>query len=123
MQKIYLEMCGSWFWAIDSLIIGTVTFVVIPHSIGPSIPGLSLKQYDYINAVLDVTRLTLFVFAWTQAFAVGTEKPYTYALLIIGIIIIAAFAIFESCVTAPPLQSSLRRCKSCSSVAISISFG
>ena len=114
---------GFWFWAIGCLILGIATFVVVPHSIGSPIPGLSLKQFDYIGAFLGVAGLILFAFAWNQASVVGWQEPYTYALLIVGIVFIVAFAFSQSLVSAPVLSNSLWTRKGFSPVVIAISLG
>ncbi|MCJ1402930.1 hypothetical protein MMC11_006151 [Xylographa trunciseda] len=114
---------GFWFWAICCLILGIATFVIVPHSVGSPIPGLSLKQFDYIGSFLGVTGLTLFAFAWNQASVVGWQEPYTYGLLIVGIVFIAAFAFSQSHVSAPVLPNSLWTRKGFSPVVIAMSFG
>ena len=73
---------GFWFWAIGCLVLGITTFVVVPHTVGSPIPGLSLKQFDYILARSSAyAGSILFAFAWNQASVVGWQDPYTYTLL------------------------------------------
>jgi len=114
---------GFWFWAIGSLTLGIVSFVVIPHSVGSPIPGLSLKEFDYIGTFLGVTGLILFAFSWNQASVVGWQEPYTYALLIVGIIFIVAFAFSQSHVSNPVLPNSLWTRKGFTPVVTAMSFG
>ena len=114
---------GFWFWAIGCFILGIATFVIVPHSVGSPIPGLSLKQYDYIGSFLGVTGLIFFAFAWNQASVVGWQEPYTYALLIVGIVFIVAFAVSQSHVSAPVLPNSLWTRKGFSPVVTAMSFG
>ncbi|MCJ1475047.1 hypothetical protein MMC13_003707 [Lambiella insularis] len=114
---------GFWFWAIGSLLLGIASFVVVPHSVGSPIPGLSLKQFDYIGTFLGCTGLILFAFAWNQASVVGWHEPYTYALLIVGIVFIVAFAFSQSHVPAPVLPNSLWSRKGFSPVVTAMSFG
>lgn len=114
---------GFWFWAIGCLIVGLVTFVVVPHSVGSPIPGLSFKQFDYIGSFLGVAGLTLFAFAWNQTSVVGWQEPYTYALLIVGIVFIVAFAISQSYVSAPVLPNSLWTRKGFTPVVTAMAFG
>lgn len=114
---------GFWFWAIGSLILGIATLVVVPHSVGSPISGLSLKQFDYIGTFLGVAGLILFAFAWNQASVVGWQEPYTYALLIVGIVFIVAFAFSQSHVSAPVLPNSLWTRKGFSPVVTAMSFG
>lgn len=114
---------GYWFWAIGSLMLGLVSFLIIPDSIGSPIPGLTLKQFDYIGSVTGVTGLVLFVFAWNQASVVGWQEPYTYTLLIIGIVLIIIFAYSQSHVSAPVLPNSLWRRKGFTPVVAALAFG
>ena len=114
---------GFWFWALGSLMLGGAALVVVPHSVGAPIPGLSLKQFDYIGAFLGITGLILFAFAWNQASVVGWQEPYTYALLIVGIVFIVAFAFSQSHVSAPVLPNSLWTRKGFTPVVTAMSFG
>ena len=114
---------GYWFWALGSLVVGIATFVVVPYRIGSPIPGLSLRQFDYIGSVLGVAGLVLFGFAWSQASVVGWQEPYTYTLLIVGIVLIAAFAVSQSHVSAPVLPNSLWTRKGFTPVVTAMSLG
>ena len=112
-----------WFWAIGCLILGIVTFVVVPHEIGTPLPGLSLRQFDYLGSFLGITGLILFAFAWNQASVVDWQEPYTYALLIVGIVLIVAFAFSQSYVSAPVLPNTLWTRKGFSPVVTAMAFG
>ena len=114
---------GFWFWAICCFNLSIATYVAVPHSIGSPLPGLSLKDFDYIGTFLGVTGLTLFAFAWNQASVVGWGEPYTYIFLIIGVILIAAFAFSQSYVHAPILPNSLWTRKGFLPIMTAVSFG
>ncbi|KAI4140177.1 MAG: hypothetical protein L6R39_005915 [Caloplaca ligustica] len=114
---------GFWFWAIGSLIVGLASAVVVPHSVGSPIAGLSLKKFDYIGTVLGVAGLVFFAFAWNQASVVGWEEPYTYVLLIVGIVLIVAFAFSQSYVSAPVLPNSLWTRKGFLPIVTAMAFG
>ena len=114
---------GYWFWAIGTLMLAVASFVIIPHKIGSPIPGLSLKNFDYIGTLLGVTGLILFAFAWNQASVVGWHEPYTYALLIVGIVSIVAFAFSQSHVMAPVLPNSLWTRKGFTPIVTAMSLG
>ena len=114
---------GFWFWAIGSLTLGIATLGIVPYRIGSPIPGLSLKQFDYIGTFLGVAGLVLFAFAWSQASVVGWQEPYTYALLIVGIVLIIAFAFSQSYVSAPILPNSLWKRKGFTPIVTAMSFG
>ena len=112
-----------WFWAICTLFLGIACQVIIPHKVGSPIPGLSFKQFDYIGSFLGVAGLTLFAFAWNQASVVGWEKAYVYVLLIIGILMLVAFAFSQSRVPAPVLPNSLWGRKGFTPVVSAMAFG
>ncbi len=114
---------GFWFWALGSFLLGVATLVVVPHSVGSPLPGLSLRQFDFIGTFLGVAGLILFAFAWNQASVVGWQEPYTYALLIVGIVLIVAFVFSQSHVSAPVLPNSLWTRKGFSPVVTAMSFG
>ena len=114
---------GFWFWAIGCLFLGIATFVIVPHRVGSPIPGLDLKQFDYIGSFLGIAGLVLFAFTWNQASVVGWQEPYTYALLIVGIIFIVAFAFSQSHVSTPVLPNSLWTRKGFSPVVTAMSLG
>ena len=114
---------GYWFWALGSLLVGIATFVVVPDRVGSPVPGLSLRQFDYIGSVLGVAGLVLFGFAWSQASVVGWQESYTYALLTMGIVLIVAFAVSQSHVSAPVLPNSLWTRKGFTPVVTAMSLG
>ncbi|RAH45251.1 uncharacterized protein BO95DRAFT_497066 [Aspergillus brunneoviolaceus CBS 621.78] len=114
---------GYWFWAISCLVLGAVTYFIVPHRVGSPIPGLNLKRFDYLGSILGVSGLILFSFAWNQASVVGWQEPYVYALLIVGILLIVAFAISQSHVPAPVLPNTLWTRKGFSPVVTAMSFG
>ncbi|PWY66011.1 MFS general substrate transporter [Aspergillus heteromorphus CBS 117.55] len=114
---------GYWFWAVGCLVLGLATGVVVPHSVGSPIPGLSLRQFDYIGACTGITGLVLVAFAWNQASVVGWQEPYVYTLLIVGILFTVAFAISQSRVSAPVLPNSLWTRKGFAPVVIAMFFG
>ncbi|EIN12690.1 hypothetical protein PUNSTDRAFT_49960 [Punctularia strigosozonata HHB-11173 SS5] len=53
-------------------------------------------RFDWLGTVLGISGLVLVNFAWNQAPVVGWPTPYTYALLIVGIILVCAFLVVES---------------------------
>ncbi|KAJ5574188.1 MFS transporter [Penicillium hispanicum] len=114
---------GYWLWAIGCAILGLATSVVVPHSVGSPIPDLRLRQFDYIGGSLGITGLILFAFAWNQASVVGWQEPYIYALLIVGMLLIVAFAFSQSYVAVPVLPNSLWTRPGFSSVVIAMTFG
>lgn len=114
---------GFWFWAIGCLFLFVVAYFVVPHSVGSPIPGLQFKHFDYLGSFLGVSGLILFSFAWNQASVVGWQEPYTYALLIVGMIFITLFAFSQSYVKAPVLPNNLWKRKGFTPVVVAMSFG
>jgi MFS family permease len=114
---------GFWFWAIGCLILGMASLVIVPHRVGAPIPGLDLKHFDYIGTVLGIAGLTCSAFAWNQASVIGWKEPYTYTLLIVGVIFLVAFAYSQSHVSAPVLPNTLWKRKGFTPVVTALSFG
>lgn len=96
---------------------GVAAWTVVPHRIGNVIPGLSLRQFDYVGTLLGVSGLILFAFAY------GWEEPYTYALLVVGIVLIIAFTYSQSHVSAPVLPNSLWTHKGFVPIVTAMAFG
>ncbi|KAK6062978.1 major facilitator superfamily transporter [Seiridium cupressi] len=62
-----------------------------------------LAYLDLPGAVAGVTGLILFNFAWNQAPIVGWPTPYVYVTLILGVLFVAAFFVFEIKYAKTPL--------------------
>lgn len=100
-----------WFYAIMWAIFSVVAFFVLPKTKN-DIPLTreavvqGLRKLDYGGTFLAVTGFTLFVFALSQAEAApqGWKTPYIIALLIVGIVIIGVFVVYENYVPAKPLM-------------------
>ncbi|KAJ5664631.1 MFS transporter [Penicillium macrosclerotiorum] len=114
---------GFWFWAIGCLILCMASFVVIPNRVGSPIPGLSIKNLDYIGSILGISALILFSFSWNQASVVGWDTPYICALLIFSVVLLVAFIYSQSKVAAPVLPNSLWKRPSFAPVVAAMSFG
>ena len=71
------------------------------------IPDASAKavdvEFDWTGCVLGVAGLILFNFAWNQAAVVGWATPYTYTLLIVGILLLVLFCVVELSYASKPL--------------------
>ncbi|KAJ5738582.1 hypothetical protein N7493_001737 [Penicillium malachiteum] len=114
---------GFWFWAIGCLFLTAASFLTIPHRIGSAIPGLSLRNFDYIGSLLGISGLILFSFAWSQASVVGWQEPYIYALLIVSIFLLVGFVFSQSYVSSPVLPNSLWSRPGFTPVIVSMVFG
>lgn len=112
-----------WFWAIGCLVLSLASFVIVPHRIGSPIPGLHLRQFDYIGSFLGVSALILFSFAWNQASVVGWQEPYIYTLLVVSILLLVGFVFSQSRVPAPVLPNSLWRRPGFAPVVTAMAFG
>ncbi|KAL0257585.1 hypothetical protein SLS55_008399 [Diplodia seriata] len=55
-----------------------------------------LERLDAAGTVAGLVGLVLFNFAWNQGPVVGWQTPYTYAVLIVGVLVLAAFAAIEA---------------------------
>ncbi|KAK3316456.1 major facilitator superfamily-domain-containing protein [Apodospora peruviana] len=122
-----------WPWAFWSLSITLVllaglSIVVVP-SPSPSPVGhgqpsqdhaagfwAKLKRVDLAGAAVGVTALVLINIAWNQAPIVGWRTPYTYVLLIIGLLLLPVFFYIELNLTPYPLIP-LKSLKNPSSIA------
>ncbi|KAI1863485.1 uncharacterized protein JN550_009596 [Neoarthrinium moseri] len=86
-----------WVLAIVCLLFGTASIFILPSS-----PTRKIEQGESMWVLLDgrgillgVTGLVFFNFSWNQAAQVSWRTPYTYFLLIISILLLAAFIYAE----------------------------
>ena len=100
-----LAQLAWWPWAYFALAITCIFMVVAAWIIIPKddLPAASLKDFDLLGALLGVSGLILTSFAWNQAAVVGWSTVYTYVLLIVGTLLLAAFAVVEIKVSKNPL--------------------
>lgn len=94
-----------WVMAFACLLLTCLGSFVIPSTPAPSNPEqekLSLwQQVDVPGSIAGVAALVLFNFAWNQGPVVGWPTPYTYAIMIVGIVIFVAFIFIEKNVANP----------------------
>lgn len=88
----------------------TAAFLVIP-ALKPAVdvPGAatpSIRQFDYIGALLAVSGSVCLLFGLTQG-SVTQWSPYTYALVAAGVLLLAAFFYAESRVARPLIPTRL----------------
>lgn len=86
-----------WPWAYFTLAIVCVAMIVGALVILPADEKSTAKlsDFDFLGSATGVGGLVLFNFAWNQAAVVGWTEPYTYALLFVGVLLLAAFAVVE----------------------------
>jgi MFS family permease len=100
-----------WFYAILWTIFSIIAWFVIPQTKN-DVPLTKkhvlqgLNNIDYGGTFLAIAGFTLFVFALSQAEAAPQQwkTPYIIALLIVGIVIIGLFVLYENYVPANPLM-------------------
>lgn len=101
---------GYWIMGIVCFLFAVLGFVVIPRD-EHDVPNDASKQgeeistfsrLDGLGAITGITGLVLINFAWNQACVVGWNLPYTYVLLIVGIIFLALFVYVEGKAAYPP---------------------
>ncbi|SCU93366.1 LADA_0G02696g1_1 [Lachancea dasiensis] len=99
-----------WVMSIACLALAISGIVVIPHTPSPNKVTSVVKQIDLMGGVTGVIGLILVNFAWNQGPVVGWPTPYTYVLLIVGILFLVLFAFIESRAEYPlvPLQALSR---------------
>ncbi|KAF4611339.1 hypothetical protein G7Y89_g15674 [Cudoniella acicularis] len=94
-----------WINAIVCVLLAVLGMVLIPKTPPPHLDDseTTLNRIDALGGVLGVSGLVLFNFAWNQAPVVGWQNPYTYILLIVGILLLGLFGYVELHVSKFPL--------------------
>ncbi|CZT23488.1 related to Drug resistance protein YOR378W [Ramularia collo-cygni] len=117
-----LAQLAWWPWAYYALAfacIGMIGFNLIAVPAGHRERAARLSDFDALGCATGVSGLVLFNFAWNQAAVVGWQEPYTYALLIVGILLLGAFAYVELNIAAHPLVP-LRKMKAEAALALAV---
>lgn len=100
---------GYWIFGIACFMFAGLGFLVIPF-VAQETPRKDLSTWqrlDGLGAITGVSGLILINFAWNQAPLVGWHVPYTYVLLIVGILIMALFLYLEGKAAYPLLPRSV----------------
>ena len=94
-----------WPWAFFTLAIVCVVMIFAALIVIPKdeLHPVSLSEFDFLGCITGVSGLILFNFAWNQAAVVGWATVYTYVLLIVGILFLAAFVVVEMRFSKNPL--------------------
>lgn len=101
-----------WPWTFWSLAILCAALAVASQFVLPSPPQKltghlttreKIRDADLPGAVVGVTALVLFNFAWNQAPVVGWSEPYVYVTLILSVLLIPVFFYIELRVSPSPL--------------------
>ncbi|KAJ5976113.1 hypothetical protein N7481_009820 [Penicillium waksmanii] len=100
---------GYWIFGIACFIFAVLGYFSIPY-VPQQKPceDLSIfERLDTYGAITGVSGLILINFAWNQASLVGWGVPYTYVMLIVGVLIMALFLFLESKAAYPLLPRSV----------------
>ncbi|SCW03290.1 LAFE_0G07184g1_1 [Lachancea fermentati] len=95
----------NWAWtfyayAIVAAINACIAYWIIPNSIPTNVHNFSM---DWIGSAIGVTGLILFNFVWNQGPIVGWGKAYVIVLLIVSVIILVTFFVYEAKYAKEPL--------------------
>lgn len=96
---------GYWIMGIVCFILAGMGFLVIPSTPSPKKDDSinTVERLDLYGAAAGISGLVLINFAWNQAPLVGWKTPYTYAMLIVGILLLVAFGFIEKSAPRPLL--------------------
>jgi MFS family permease len=94
-----------WIAAIACIILAVLGVFLIPTTPPPHLDKseTTWDRTDALGAITGVSGLVLFNFAWNQAGVVGWQTPYTYVILILGLIMFGIFGYVELHVSKFPL--------------------
>jgi MFS family permease len=94
-----------WPWAFFTLAIVCAVMIFAALTVIPKdeVHPVALSEFDFLGCFTGVAGLILFNFAWNQAAVVGWATVYTYVLLIVGILFLAAFVVVENRYSKNPL--------------------
>lgn len=103
---------GYWIMGIACFVFAVLGLLVIPQDDraeqdAQSKSHSTFERLDGLGAITGVSGLVLINFAWNQACIVGWNVPYTYALLIVGILFIILFLFVERKAAFPLLPNSV----------------
>lgn len=95
----------QWVLSIVSFFLAFFTFFVVPLGVRPAVSKEG--SIDYAGSILGVGGLVAVVYAFNEGPITGWEEPKVYILLIIGVLLLAAFVFVETKVKDPILPSLL----------------
>ena len=84
-----------WVMGITCFMVGTLSIFAIPDLPRDDLPSDLISRLDLPGTAAGLAGMILFNFAWNQGASVGWTTPYTYALLIVGIFLMAVFFVIE----------------------------
>jgi MFS family permease len=105
-----------WVLCFVCLLLAVLGFFAIPATPAPktleSESSSVWKRIDVGGSVTGVAALVLFNFAWNQGPVVGWTTPYTYSIMIIGILVFVAFVLIEKRASHPLIPFGVLRINS-----------
>ncbi|EDK35987.2 hypothetical protein PGUG_00085 [Meyerozyma guilliermondii ATCC 6260] len=87
-----------WSMGIACACLTILAFLIIPQD---TLDEGRNKEFDFLGAFTGVGGLVLFNVAWNQAPIVKWSTPYTYILLVIGVLLLSIFVYVELKVSQP----------------------
>ncbi|KAK4500417.1 hypothetical protein PRZ48_008606 [Zasmidium cellare] len=104
LMATILVQLTEWKWAFFFIVIlGAVVFSGMALTLPWDSPVDSKGSIDWIGAYLGVGGLILFNFVWNQAPGVGWTEAYIYILLIVSVLHLAAFMLWEAKFASSPI--------------------
>ncbi|CZT44528.1 related to Drug resistance protein YOR378W [Rhynchosporium secalis] len=79
------------------------SYLILPPDERDQSSETTKPTFDLAGTITGVTGLILFNFAWNQAAVVGWSKPYTYILLVVGMLFFGLFVYIETHFAKVPL--------------------
>ncbi|KAH8807659.1 major facilitator superfamily domain-containing protein [Xylogone sp. PMI_703] len=94
----------SWKWIFFIMaIIGVITYGSLWFFVPPEHPVDPEGKIDWVGAALASSGLIIFSVAWNQSPAVGWSTPYEIALLVLSIVLILVFLLWEGKFATTPI--------------------
>ncbi|KAL1882513.1 hypothetical protein Plec18167_002929 [Paecilomyces lecythidis] len=96
---------AKWNWIFFSLaILGAITFGILGLLLPHDHPVDRNGRIDWIGAALGTGGLIVFNVAWNQAPASGWKEPFEITLLVVSVVLLAAFVIWQSKFAQTPIM-------------------
>ncbi|CZT10906.1 related to Drug resistance protein YOR378W [Rhynchosporium agropyri] len=93
------------FWVMGMVLLTytATSYLILPPDQRDQSSETTKPTFDLAGTITGVTGLILFNFAWNQAAVVGWSKPYTYILLVVGMLFFGLFVYIETHFAKDPL--------------------